>query len=207
LTFAFTSAPRRVHKLKGHRSSTFLRFNIDDIESRAQSASDAWDVDVTSFLNAADTALIEDRLGGRADVACIRVDGRGVGQSSSSRARFVFTNPDMGIDSAAAEAEHCVVLRLERASLGLCDPWANALANIGVDLENVGDIVVHSDDGSVYLVVSPDVAKICTRLLPKEIRGTGVTVSALEPGEGVPEGGELQDMEMQRLDKRAQKRK
>jgi hypothetical protein len=75
-----------------------------------------------------------------------------------------------------------------------------------VDLDNVGDIVVHPQLGC-YIVVSPTIAKQCIRLLPKEIVGTGVTVTALDAGETIPDGGELQDMVVQRLDKRQQKGK
>jgi RNA-binding protein YlmH len=76
------------------------------------------------------------------------------------------------------------------------------LTKIGVDLENVGDVLLA--DGTIYLAVTPEVAKQCTRLLPKEVVGAGVMVKALEPGEAMPEDGELQDMEVKRLDKRAQ---
>jgi RNA-binding protein YlmH len=177
--------------------TTPLRFSVDDVESQAQAASEAWDVYVTSFLGTAEAALVQERLQGRGDVACFRVGGA----AAPSRARFVFTNPELGMESAAAEEEYCVVLCVKNAKSGQ-DPWPNMLTKIGVDLENVGDVLLA--DGTIYLAVTPEVAKQCTRLLPKEVVGAGVMVKALEPGEAMPEDGELQEMEVKRLDKRAQ---
>jgi hypothetical protein len=128
-------------------------------------------------------------------VACFRVGGA----AAPSRARFVSTNPGLDMDSAAAELEHCVVLCAKNAKSGQ-DPWPNMLTKIGVDLENVGDVLVA--DGIIYLAVTPEVVKQCTRLLPKEVVGAAVIVKALEPSEAMPEDGELQDMEeVKRLDK------
>jgi RNA-binding protein YlmH len=179
------------------RTSTLLRFSIDDVESQAQAASEAWDVHVTPFLATAEAAMVQERLQGRGDMACFRVGGA----AAPSRARFVFTNPELGMDSAAAELEYCVVLAVKNAKSGQ-DPWPNILTKIGVDLENVGDVLVA--DGTIYLAMTPQVAKQCARLLPKEVVGAGVIVKALEPGEAMPADGELQDMEVKRLDKRAQ---
>jgi RNA-binding protein YlmH len=183
-----------------HRlTSTLLRFSIDDVESQALAASEAWDVHVTPFLATAEAAMVQERLQGRGDMACFRVGG--TGSAAPSRARFVFTNPELGMESAVAEQEYCVVLCVKNAKTSQ-DPWPNILTKIGVDLENVGDVLVA--DGNIYLAVTPEVAKQCTRLLPKEVHGAGVMVKALEPGEAMPEDGELQDMEVKRLDKRAQ---
>jgi len=179
-----------------------LFFNVDDIESQAVAAAEAWSVEVTAFLDEKEASLVADRLEGRADIACIRVGGR----SGSVRSRFVLTNPDLGIDSASAEAEHCVVLCAENVDLGRCDPWPNMLVSIGVDLSKVGDVVV-MNGSTTYLVVDPEIQKTCSRLLPKQLVGTGITVTALMPGESVPDGGDLQDMELQRLDKRSQKKR
>ena len=203
-TLAFTP----VHRGQNDRSvrvdaprltSTLLRFSVDEVESQAQAASEAWDVFVTPFLATAQAAMVQERLQGRGDVACFRVGG--TGSAAPSRARFVFTNPELGMDIAAAEEEHCVVLCVKNAKSGQ-DPWPNILTKIGVDLENVGDVLVA--DGAIYLAVTPDVAKQCIRLLPKEVIGAGVMVKALEPGEAMPEDGDLQDMDLKRLDKRAQ---
>jgi hypothetical protein len=88
------------------RTATLLRFSVDDVESQAQAASEAWDVHVTSFLGTAEAAMVQERLQGRGDVACFRVGGA----AAPSRSRFVFTNPELGMESAAAEEEYCVVL-------------------------------------------------------------------------------------------------
>eukprot|EP00527_Entomoneis_sp_CCMP2396_P001593 CAMPEP_0198145508 /NCGR_PEP_ID=MMETSP1443-20131203/23992_1 /TAXON_ID=186043 /ORGANISM="Entomoneis sp., Strain CCMP2396" /LENGTH=148 /DNA_ID=CAMNT_0043809185 /DNA_START=251 /DNA_END=697 /DNA_ORIENTATION=+ len=141
--------------------------------------------------------MVQEKLGGRGDVACFRVGGA----ATPSRARFVFTNPELGMTVEAAEQEYCVVLCVTNAK-SVQDPWPNILTKIGVDLDNVGDVLM--SEGSIYLAVTPEVAKQCTRLLPKEVVGAGVNVNTLEPGEAMPLTGDLQDMEVQRLDKRAQ---
>jgi hypothetical protein len=110
------------------------------------------------------------------------------------------------MDGATAEGEYCTVLCVENANLMSMDPWPNVLSSIGVDLANVGDIV-EVNSKTAYLAVAPEIARVCSRLLPKELPGAGVTVSVLDPGEVIPDDGELQDMDMKRLDKRAQKRK
>jgi RNA-binding protein YlmH len=213
-TLAFTvlspalslQARRSLHRCDDHAryphsattgTTTLLRFSVDDIESKAQSASEAWDFHVTPFLSAQEAGLVQERLQNRADVACFRVGGR----VASARARFVFTNPELGLEAAAMEAEYCVVLAVKNAKAGQ-DPWPNMLAAIGVDKENVGDVV--DAEGVIYMAVTPEVAKQCQRLLPKQVVGAGVSVKPLEPDEAMPEDGELQDMDVQRLDKRAQ---
>lgn len=212
LAFRTTPLPHPITRLRtGHQlgschipTCTRLFLRIDDIEQKAQSASDAWDTFATPFVNPDEAKQIEQRLSNRADVACLRIGGR----PSSVRSRFVFTNPDLGMDGALAEDQFCSVLCVQGASLLDADPWPNVLASIGVDLENVGDVVVFLDRSmTAYLAVAPDVAKVCSRLLPKELPGTGVTVTELEAGEVIPEGGEVQDMELKRIDKREQKRK
>jgi hypothetical protein len=185
---------------------TLLRaFSIDEVESQALAASEAWDVYVTPFLAKAETAMVQERLQGRGDVACFCVGGTGsaVEAPTPSRARFVFTNPELGMDIASAEQEYCVVLCVKNAKSGQ-DPWPNILTSIGVDLENVGDVLFVTEDQTIYLAVTPQVAKQCIRLLPKVVVGAGVMVRALEPGEAMPEDGDLQDMDPKRLDKRAQ---
>jgi hypothetical protein len=174
-------------------------FDLDEIESQAQEAAENWGISVTPFLSDVDAKLVEERLSSRADLGYVRVGGL----SDFSRSRFVLSNPDLGLEAATAEEEHCVVLCVD--NLSMAQPWPHVLTRIGVDLENVGDVVVEGD--TVYLVVAPEVAKQCSRLLPKELKGTGVTVSTLEPGDYLPYDGELQDMELGRLDKRALKYK
>uniref|UniRef100_A0A7S4QHT0 Uncharacterized protein n=1 Tax=Ditylum brightwellii TaxID=49249 RepID=A0A7S4QHT0_9STRA len=181
-----------------------MAVNINEIEAQAVAASEAWGIDVTQFFDSAEVAEIEEKLSDRADVACLRVGGR----PNSVRARFVLTNPDLGMDVTTAEAEYCRVLSVSNVDLGLADPWPNVLVSIGVDLEKVGDIIIEGGGSTAFLVVDPDIAKTCSRLLPKELPGSGVTVEVLVPGDdAIPGEGALQDMEIQRLDKREQKRK
>jgi len=78
----------------------------------------------------------------------------------------------------------------------------------------VGDIVEFENESKAYLMLCNDVVKTCERLLPKELPGSGLTVSKFhgDDDEGVftsiPEGGQLvQDMSIKRLDKRQQKQK
>jgi RNA-binding protein YlmH len=191
---SFVSARR--HKSSSYKYTThlYVNVNIDDIESKALEASETWDITSTSFLAPAEASDVEDRLANRADVSCTRVP------PFSERAKFVFTNPELEIE----KTDYYTILRLD--NVGACGsvPWANVLDSIGVSLDNVGDVLV-VDNEIVYMAVDPTVAKICSRLLPKELSGTGVTVSALESDEVVPDGGTLQDMTFQRLDKRSQK--
>ena len=68
------------------------------------------------------------------------------------------------------------------------------------------------NESTVYLAVTPESEKTCARLLPKELPGTGVTVSTLSKQEMDDEmatisdtdGQIVEDMEVQRLDKRKQ---
>ena len=201
-TVAFTvSIPtRQAQGITNRNGFPVLNFSVDDIEYKALAASEAWDIHVTPFLATKEAGMVEERLQNRADVSCIRVGGRG---AESSRSRFVFSNPELGIDAAAAEAEHCAVVLVKNAKTN-SDPWPNILSRIGVDLDDVGDVVVVEGAGS-YIAVSPSVSKQCVRLLPKEIMGSGVLVSLLESGASIPDEGELQNMEVQRLDRRQQK--
>jgi len=199
-TLAFTVSPPTRHLARNRNGISVLRFSVDDIEYKALAAAEAWDTHVTSFLDTKEAGMVEERLQNRADVACFRVGGRG---AASSRARFVFTNPDFGVDSVAAEAEHCAIVLVKNAKTN-SDPWPNILSRIGVDLDDVGDVVVVEGEGC-YIAVSPAVSKQCVRLLPKEIMGSGVLVFELEAGATFPNEGELQDMDIQRLDKRQQK--
>ena len=157
-------------------------FNIDTIETQAVAAAEAWDTSVTSFLTTAEATTVYDQLGNRGDVACFRVGGRQ--ETPPSRARFVFTNPELGLTAADLEQEHCAILVVKNAKPGQ-DPWPNILTQIGIELDQVGDVLV--SEGSIYLAVTPDVVKQCTRLLPKEIVGAGVSIQTLEPGEFMPE--------------------
>ena len=183
--------------------------NLDDIENKATQASESWDFFSTPFYTSEDVTLIQRRFEGRSDIACFPIGGS---QSPQNRARFVFTNPDLGMDQITADKEYCSILKIENiAGSDSYDPWGNILDSIGVDLENVGDVTIVKDNGeTVYLAVVPDVAKTCTRLLPKVLPGAGLTVYVLDREEDepwIPAGGEIQDMEIKRLDKREQKKR
>eukprot|EP00547_Thalassionema_nitzschioides_P013818 CAMPEP_0194248490 /NCGR_PEP_ID=MMETSP0158-20130606/18491_1 /TAXON_ID=33649 /ORGANISM="Thalassionema nitzschioides, Strain L26-B" /LENGTH=220 /DNA_ID=CAMNT_0038984799 /DNA_START=70 /DNA_END=729 /DNA_ORIENTATION=- len=199
LGFGVTRPSYHPINLQKRRASIHLQMALDvnELEAQAIATSEAWGIDTTQFFDSNEAAQIEEKLCGRADVTCLRLGGR----PNSVRARFVLTHPDLGMDVASAEAEHCRVLSVTNVDLGRADPWPNVLTSIGVDLEKVGDII--EDGPTAFLVVDPDIAKTCSRLLPKELPGSGVTVEELVPGdEVIPDGGTLQDMEIQRLDKR-----
>jgi len=188
--------------------SNTLTIDLDSIEKEGQESSESWGISVTPFLNEMDAGLLEDRLGNRADVRYIKVGGF----PNPSRARFVMTNPDLELDQEETEAEHCVLLCINDInsaampeSSARTKPWPHLLMGIGIDLQNVGDVIL--EDGNAYMAVVPEVARQCSRLLPKELKGVGITVRELEPGEYVPYDGVQQDMELGTLDKRALKYK
>jgi len=180
--------------------------NLDEIESLGHRTSENWDRAATSFLNKHDSTLVKDRLEGLADIKFVQIGGM---FPEATRTRFVMTNPDLELDSKEVEAELCVVLRIDiensnmpRGGTG-SNAWPSLLMRIGVDLHSVGDVIV--EDNAVYLIVAPEVVKQCKRLLPKELTGVGITISELEYGEYIPYDGEIQDMELGKLDKRALK--
>jgi len=182
--------------------------DLDSIEIKAQESSESWEVYVTPFLSEADADRLEDRFEKRADVKYIKVGGF----PGSSRTRFVMTNPDLELDQEENDAEHCVTLCIDHISSAQIPqsssrlkPWPGIVMGIGVDLHNVGDVIL--EDGNAYMVVVPEVVRQCSRLLPKELKGVGITVTKLEPGEYVPYDGVQQDMELGELNKRALKYK
>ena len=178
--------------------------DFDDIEARAGRAAENWDTEVTKFMTPEDALILEDRLSNRGDIGYIRVGGL----PDSLRTRFVMTNPDLELDNFSVQAEHCVLLRVDHintATMKRSSPWPHVFTQIGVELENVGDVVVDGEEA--YMVVTPKVAKQCRRLLPKELRGIGLTVSVIDPGDYLPFDGVQQDMELGKLDKRALKYK
>lgn len=120
---------------------------------------------------------------------------------TSKRCKYVFTNIELEIDPN----EYCNVLQVENVSLGNCDPWPNMLDSIGIELNNVGDVITTDDKKMTFLVVDPSVTKTISRLLPKVLSGTGVSISIADLSD-LPASGLLHDMEIQRLDKRQQKR-
>lgn len=156
-----------------------------------------WDISSTKFHSPEEASTVESRLGNRADVSLTRIPPTAI-----ERCKYLFTNPELAIDGA----EYFATLRVDNIALGSVDPWGNVLTSIGVDLDDVGDVRV-VDNAAVYLTVDPEVTKVCCRLLPKELPGAGVTVLVLGDDDAVPEGGSVQSLDVQRLDKRERKRK
>jgi len=209
-TVAFQPGLPKHFKTSTHGKASVLYMskdsvNLDEIESLGHEASQNWDRASTNFLNKHDSSLVKDRLEGLADIRFIQI---GAMFPDATRTRFVMTNPDLELDSKEIEAEMCTILRIDiqrsdmpKAGTG-SNAWPSLLMRIGVDLHNVGDVIV--EDDAVYLIVAPEVVKQCKRLLPKELTGVGITVSELEYGEYIPDGV-LQEMELGKLDKRALK--
>jgi len=197
------------------------------VESQAQTASESWLVDATPFLSIDQSIAIQNCFEGRADIASFRVGGYYHNIDSNSdtdnddessqlqsqqqrRYRYVFTNPDLGYDYDTANKEYCSILRIDNVQINNCNPWPNILTSIGILLEDVGDIyIVGENDNIVYVAVNPTIVKTCIRLLPKELPGSGVTVTQIleiEEIKLIPNNGKVvEDMELKRLDRRAQK--
>jgi RNA-binding protein YlmH len=174
---------------------------IDDLEARASSASESWAVDVTDFLSPELADAVEARFDGRGDVAAVRVGG----VPGARRSRFVLTNPDLV--ASVDTSEHATLLRV-CADFDGSDALANVLVNIGVELKSVGDVRIE-DGETAYLVVAPESAKVVKRLLPKRLsggRGGAVTIRPHDVSTDGEVEGELQELEVQRLDKRARNR-
>lgn len=207
---------------KGSNIEGNFVFDVADVEARAVAAAEAWDFYTTPFLDTSEASRVESALAGRTDVGLLRVDGRGTdGDGGTGRARYVFTNPDMmpigDDDRATLRRSHCSVLVVRNYGVYDAEPWPNVLDSIGVDFQRkVGDVVVDNATGNAvaWLAVDPAVVKTCARLLPKELPGVGIVVEETTGGgvdddDGdvwIPNAGELQDMELQRLDKRQQKK-
>lgn len=177
-------------------------------ESRAITATESWVVDATGFLEPEQSSALTSILRERADVDCLSVGSYRGG--SSRRDRCVFANPDLGYDESTADVDYVCYLKVNNVALSQCDPWPNILVKIGLSLETVGDIFLVDKESSAYLAVSPESEKTCTRLLPKELPGTGVTVTKMRKEEmdaematiGDGDGEVVEDMEVQRVDKR-----
>jgi hypothetical protein len=186
--------------------------NFDDFcaeqESRAITASESWIVDATGFLEPEQSSALLTTLEGRADVASLSVGS--YRSSGGRRVRCVYTNPDLGYDEATAESDYVCYLKIDNVGLSQCGPWPNVLVKIGLSLENVGDVFLVSNESTVYLAVAPESEKTCVRLLPKELPGAGVTVTKLSREDldaemeaiSDSDGMVLEDMEVQRVDKR-----
>jgi RNA-binding protein YlmH len=186
---------------------------VDDIISQASTAAETWTIESTIFLEPDVASQVETQLQDRGDVLAFRVvGGRRLTPSSDDiskgegrRSRFVFVHPDLGLDAATAEAEYCTVILVENVNLKASNSIPNALAGIGVDLDQVGDIVV-SDESTVHLVVDPLVAKQCIRLLSKELVGVGISLSVVDAHEFMPDG-QIQEMKLSRILERKMDRK
>ena len=188
---------------------------IEAVESLAAEAADTWSIQATPFLEPADASKIEEKFQDRGDVMCFRVFGgrrlspesdvNTVKPGEGRRSRFVIAHADLGMDVGTAEEEYCTVIRCENVNVASSNSFPDALASIGVYLENVGDIVIE-DSNTVCFVVTPEVTKQCLRLLSKELVGTGVSLSVVDSHEFMPHG-EMQEMKLSRVLERQMERK
>lgn len=204
---------RRNAIASNRRSKSCLYGIMEDIESQASTAAETWSVEATNFLEPDVASKVEERFQDRADILAFRVVGGrrlaascdDISNGEGRRSRFVFTHPDLGMDAATAEAEYCTVILVENVNLRASSSIPNALAGIGVDLDQVGDIVV-TDEDTAYLVVDPAVAKQCVRLLSKELVGVGITLTVVDAHEFMPDG-EIQEMKLSKVLERKMDRK
>ena len=197
-------------------NNSLLKDMLKDVQAQASVAADTWSIETTPFLEPEMANQIEEQFQDRADIIALRVYGGRrrtpassdtISSGEGSRSRFVLVHPDIGLDIASAESEYCTVIRVENANVGDSNTMPNALASIGVHLENVGDIVVEKGSSStVYLVVDPNVAKQCLRLLSKELVGVGINLEVCEDNEFMPHG-EMQEMKLSRILERQMERK
>jgi RNA-binding protein YlmH len=186
---------------------------MEDVEAQAMAAAESWSVEATAFLEPDVASQVETQFKNRGDILAFRVfggrrlapSGQNVSPGEGRRSRFVFVHPDLGLDEASAEAEYCTVIFVENVNLRASNTLPNALASIGVDLDQVGDIVV-TDEETVYMVVDPSVAKPCMRLLSKELVGVGISLSVIDAHEFMP-SGEIQEMKLSRILERKMDRK
>ncbi|KAL9180774.1 hypothetical protein ACHAXT_011227 [Thalassiosira profunda] len=185
-----------------------------DIEAQAATAADTWSIEATPFLAPDVAAQVEEKFRERGDVVAFRVVGgrrvpsetpEDLSSGEGIRSRFVLMHPDLGLDIATAESEYCTVIRADNVNIAASNTFPNALASIGVHLDNVGDIVIE-DSSTAYLVVDPNVAKQCLRLLSKELVGVGISLTVCEDSEFMPHG-EIQEMKLSRILERQIERK
>ncbi|KAL7546181.1 hypothetical protein ACHAWF_009521 [Thalassiosira exigua] len=209
-----TSRRAQIARTKRHQPFYAVTPTLADAESKASTAAETWTVEATPFMEPDLAEQIEEHFEDRADVVAFRVVGgrrmpvvsmEDVSPGEGRRSRFVFMHPDLGLDVGTAESEYCTVIRVENVNMAASNTFPNALASIGVHLENVGDIVVE-DSSTAYLVVDPGVSRQCLRLLSKELVGVGITLSVCGETEFMPHG-EIQDMKLSRLLERQMERK
>lgn len=202
----FASSGLQENRIPDWRYSRTQLFSvIEDIEYQAAIAAETWSVEATPFLEPDIASEIERRFENRGDVKAFRVVGGRRLPVNSKRSRFVISHADLGMDAGTAESEFCTVIRAENVNIGASDTFPNALASIGIDLDDIGDIV-KVESSTVYLVVNPDVGKQCLRLLPKELVGVGINLEILDSNEFIP-NGEIQEMKLSRILKRQMNRK
>ena len=196
-------------------TATSLHGIMEAVESLAAEAADTWSIQATPFLEPAYASKIEEKFQDRGDVLCLRVfggrrlspepDNNTVKPGEGRRSRFVIAHADLGMDAMTAEEEYCTVVRCENVNVASSNTFPNALASIGVHLDNVGDIVIE-DSNTVCFVVTPEVTKQCLRLLSKELVGAGVSLSVVDSHEFMPHG-EMQEMKLSRVLERQMERK
>ncbi|KAL7460494.1 hypothetical protein ACHAXS_002922 [Conticribra weissflogii] len=211
-TFA-TNQIEEFRRLDWRNSHSQLSSVIEHIEHQATIAAETWSVEATPFLDPDIASEIEQRFQDRGDVMVFRVvGGRRLSANSQKnsrgegkRSRFVISHADLGMDAGTAESEFCTVIRVENVNIAASNTFPNALASIGIDLDDIGD-VVKVDSSTVYLVVNPAVGKQCLRLLPKELVGAGIKLEIMESNEFMPDG-EIQEMKLSRILERQMSRK
>ena len=216
-----TPAPPRssssLSALSSSSSASAAAAVLADVESRAACAIETWSVEATPFMEPECADGVERMLMDRADVVAFRIvggrrrcspPGGGGGGSSGGegrRSRFVLMHPDLGLDAGTAEMQHTAVVRVRNVDLDSSNTIPNALASIGVHLDDVGDVVV-SSPSTVHLVVDPGVVKPCLRLLSKELRGVGIDLTLCEQNEFMP-SGTTQEMKLSKSLERQMGRK
>ena len=211
---AFQPTPSIAATRQSRTSPTVLFGVLEAVETLAAEAADTWSIQATPFLEPAEASIVEERFRDRADVLCLRVfGGRRLAPESENiimpgqgrRSRFVIAHSDLGLDVGTAEEEYCNVIRVENVNVQASNTFPNALAAIGVHLDNIGDVVVE-DSNTVSFVVNPDVSKQCVRLLSKELVGTGISLTVVDSHDFMAHG-EMQEMKLSRVLERQMERK
>lgn len=184
---------------------------LGKIQASAHEASENWVRSLTSFLNEEDAAKVESRLKALGDVQYIKI-GRIFPEGS--RSRFVMSNPDLPLPQKETESEFCSLLHIENIQQGALpksasgsNAWPALFTRIGIQIEDVGDVLVDTSNDSVYVIIAPEAVKQCKRILPKELKGLGITITEIDLEEinSLSFNGAIQEMELGRLDMRAMK--
>lgn len=178
--------------------ASFLR----ELEQRALTVADEWSDDVTDFLDPDDADAAEQRLQRIPDMIAVRAGG----YASAQRTRLVLTKEELtdalegGRDELAQS--HAVLLCIV-ADLAESDPLPNVLDNIGIDFSQVGDVIV-SNEECAYVALAPEAAKKASRLLRRALTKT-ISIEVVDPT--IEPEGSLQELVVQRLDKRQPKKR